>query len=146
MMRWTLGMAAGLALLPAAAAAQRTDAEAVRATVHAFHAALAAGDSTTALGHLAPDVVIHESGRSETLDEYRSGHLRADVAFAAAVRREVTDEAVATWGDAALYTARSRATGRWRERDVDAQGVETVVLVRTPEGWRIRHVHWSSRS
>jgi ketosteroid isomerase-like protein len=122
-----------------------TTQEAAVAVVRAFHTALAAGDSTTAVLHLHPDVVIYESGRAETLTEYRQGHLSSDIAFASATRREITVEAVDVRGDQALYTAESRTTGRWRDRDIDAYGTETMVLLRTPDGWRIRHIHWSSR-
>lgn len=113
--------------------------------VHGFHRALAAGDSAAALQLLHTDVVIHETGRSETLSDYRGGHLRADIAFATATQRSITDETVEVWDDTALYTATSRTTGRWRDRDVDSTGAETILLVRTPDGWRIRHIHWSSR-
>ena len=117
----------------------------VRAVVHGFHAALAAGDSSAALERLHPEVVVFESGHAESLTQYRSGHLRSDIAFASAVRREVTGEAIALWGDAALYTSEAHTTGEWRGRAIDSHGAETMVLVRTPEGWRIRHIHWSSR-
>ena len=46
---------------------------------------------------------------------------------------------------AALYTAETHTTGRWRDREIDSHGTESIVLVRTGEGWRIRHIHWSSR-
>lgn len=117
----------------------------VREVVRDFHAALAAGDSLRALGHLHPDVVIYEGGHAETLAEYRSGHLRSDIAFAGAVTREITADAVTLWNDTALYTAEAHTTGLWRDRDIDSHGTESIVLVRTPDGWRIRHIHWSSR-
>lgn len=117
----------------------------VRAVVRAFHEALATGDSLAAIGRLHVDVSIFEGGRAETLDHYRSGHLRGDIAFASATRREVTGDAVSILGDHALYTAESHTTGELRGREIDSHGTETMVLVRTPEGWRIRHVHWSSR-
>jgi hypothetical protein len=44
-----------------------------------------------------------------------------------------------------IYTARTHTMGRIGDRDVDSNGVETMVLVHTPDGWRIRHIHWSSR-
>lgn len=116
----------------------------VRSVVDAFHAALAAGDSVAALDRLHPDVLIYESGHAETFEEYRSGHLASDMAFAAAVRRERTGHSTDLWGDTALFTSESRTTGTWRGREIDARGVETMVLVRTPDGWRIRHIHWSS--
>ena len=129
-------------------AAQSSDSQAVgevRTVVEGFHAALAAGDSASALAYLHPDVVIFEGGRAETLTQYRSGHLRGDMAFASATDRQVADHAVEVAGDQALYTATSRTTGNYRDRAVDSTGTETMVLVRTDAGWRIRHIHWSSR-
>ncbi|HIF24223.1 MAG TPA: hypothetical protein EYQ27_20520 [Gemmatimonadetes bacterium] len=60
----------------------------VEAVVDAFHAAIVAGDSTTALSHLAEDVTILESGRAQNKEEYRSGHLAGDMRFAGAVPSE----------------------------------------------------------
>lgn len=145
-MRWIM-LALVSAAFPAALAAQATDAarEAeVRSVVEAFHAALAAGDSTAALQWLHGDVVIYESGHAETLSQYRSGHLGSDIAFAAATRREVTSESIHVWGDQALYLSGSRTRGQFRGREIDSHGTETAVLIRTPDGWRIRHIHWSS--
>lgn len=117
----------------------------VVSVVEAFHAALAAGDSLAALEQLHPDLLVFESGHAESLSEYRSGHLSADMGFAGATRREVTDQNVVLRGDVAMYTSVTSTTGTWREREIDATGAETMVLVRTAEGWRIRHIHWSSQ-
>lgn len=117
----------------------------VRAAVESFHSALESADSTAALRQLHRDVVIYESGHAETFAQYRAGHLRGDIAFASATSREIVDAAVTVWGDQALYTSTSRTTGQYRGREIDSRGTETMVLVRTPEGWRIRHIHWSSR-
>lgn len=117
----------------------------VRAVVEGFHSALEAGDSAAALARLHPDALIYEGGHAESVAEYRGGHLPADIAFASATTREITRESVSIWGDQALYTSESRTTGRYRGREIDSHGTETVVLVRTPDGWRIRHIHWSSR-
>lgn len=128
-----------------AARADTVDAEAVRAAVHAFHDALAAGDSAAALARLHPDVRVFEGGHAETLAEYRSGHLGADMAFSGAVDREVLEESVS--GDAgwALYLSEYRMAGTFRDEEVEARGTETMLLVRGGDGWRIRHIHWSSR-
>jgi ketosteroid isomerase-like protein len=136
----------GILLAPAMATAQEPGDQAraeVREVVHAFHAALAAGDSTAAIRQLHPDVNIYESGRAETLTDYRSGHLRSDMAYAQAVQRTRTAEDVQVWQEVALYTSQTRTTGQVRGRDIDSRGVESMLLVRTPDGWRIRHVHWS---
>ena len=44
------------------ASGQQSPEDQVVAVVDAFHAALAEGDSTTALGHLSDDVIILEGG------------------------------------------------------------------------------------
>jgi ketosteroid isomerase-like protein len=117
----------------------------VRSAVESYVRALASGDSLAALALLHPDVVIYEGGHAETREEYRSGHLRSDIAFASAVKRTVTADDVMLMGDAALYTSEYTAAGRFRDRDIDSHGTETMVLVRTADGWKIRHIHWSSR-
>lgn len=156
----TVVLTVALALLtaPAALAAQggatppsgpapSPEAEAeVREVVEGFGRALAAADSIAALGHLHPDVVIYEGGHAETLEEYRSHHLGHDIAFLQATEQATTREQVTVSGDVALSLRESATRGRYRDREVNALGTETLVLVRTPEGWKIRHIHWSSRN
>lgn len=132
----------GLAEAQVADEGERAD---VRSVVAGYARALASGDSLAALALLHPAVVIYEGGHAETRDEYRSGHLRSDIAFASAVKRTVTVDDVLLIGDAALYTSEYTVAGRFRDRDIDSHGTESMVLLRTPDGWRIRHIHWSSR-
>jgi ketosteroid isomerase-like protein len=114
--------------------------------VRAFHEALTSGDSPTALGLLAEDVVIYESGGVEaSRKEYQSHHLPADMAFASATEREVTLERSGKNGDLAWVLSRSTTTGTFREQEIHSVGTETMLLVLTSAGWRIRHIHWSSR-
>lgn len=114
-------------------------------TVVAFGAAQAAGDTAAVLALLAPDVVIYESGGVEaSRDEYRRRHLAADMAFAAAVREEIVDRRSGSAGDVAWVLTQSRKRGTFRGREIDSRGTETMVLRRTPDGWRIVHIHWSS--
>lgn len=128
------------ALPPAA----NPDSAAVVATVEAFHAALAKGDSTAALALLAPDAVVLESGDIETRAEYEAHHLGADIAFTQAVpgRRQVT--LVRVEGTVAWVAGTSITEGEFRGRPVNSQGAELMVLSRTSAGWRIRAIHWSS--
>lgn len=139
-------------LLPGAALAQEgdlpqhpADEAAVRAVVEGFHDALSAGDSTRAIGYLHPDLVVYEGGHAETLGEYRSGHLAGDMAFSGAVEFATTRDAVLSGPDFSLYLREYSITGTYRDRTIDAHGTESIVLVRTDDGWKIRHVHWSSR-
>lgn len=117
----------------------------VREVVHGFKTALAAGDSARALAYLHRDVVVYEGGHAETFGEYRAGHLRADMAFAAATSSQTLRERVVLADDMALYLSESATAGEFRGRAIDSRGAETIVLVPMPEGWRIRHIHWSSR-
>jgi len=115
--------------------------------VDAFHAALKAGDTTAALALLAPDVMIFEEGGAErSRDEYASHHLGSDAAFAAASEATVTRRSGWADGDVAWITSEGRTTGQFNGRAVDRLTVETMVLKRHADGWRIHHIHWSSRS
>ncbi len=128
---------------PAAVDAAATPA----AAIERFHAALASGDRQAALSLLDPKVVIFESGGAEmSRDEYASHHLDADMQFSRAVSSEIVHRESYESGDAAWVLTRTHTKGRFRGRDIDANGVETMVLRRDDGHWRIVHVHWSSGS
>ena len=122
-----------------------SDSTAILATVSAFHAALASGDSVAALALLAPDAVILEAGELETRAEYAAHHLAADMEFS----RTVPSQRLATLlhqdGSVAWVATTSTARGTFRDRPIASQGAELMVLSRTEAGWRIRAIHWSSR-
>jgi uncharacterized protein (TIGR02246 family) len=135
-----------LVAAPAVAQQAAQDEAAVRQVAAAFGKALAAGDSAAALALLHPDVVIFEGGAWESLEDYRKGHLRADMRFLQGLKQETLRDAVTISGDLALMTRSSATTGTSGERTVDSLGAETMVLMRTVNGWKIRHIHWSSRA
>lgn len=122
-----------------------TDSAAVAAVVEDFHAALARGDSARVLELLAPEARILEGGGVETVEEYVSHHLPADMAFAAAVERERGPLQVEVRGDLAWTISTSHAVGIYREREINSRGAELVVLSRSDGQWRIEAIHWSSR-
>jgi ketosteroid isomerase-like protein len=136
------------AAIATAAPAQATpdDSTAVARAVAAYHDALARGDSAAALELLAPDAVILEAGGRETLAEYRSHHLAADIAFARAVPSRRGAVHVTLAGSVAWAASTSETQGSFNGRPVDSRGAELMVLTRSPSGWRIRAIHWSSRS
>lgn len=123
-----------------------SDSGAVAAAIERFHGALAAGDSVAALAMLAPDAVILENGTVETRDEYRGHHLPADIEFARAVPSQRSPVWVVVRGDVAWATSTSRTRGEFRGREINSEGAELMVLTRTPAGWRISAIHWSSRT
>jgi ketosteroid isomerase-like protein len=122
-----------------------TDSAAVATAVAAFHAALRAGDSAAVLAWLAPDATILEAGGSETVAEYRAGHLPGDIAFAQATTHEPGTVTVRVRGEVAWATTVSRVHGEFRGRAIDSDSAELMVLVREATGWRIAAIHWSSR-
>ncbi len=129
---------------PGPVAADATDAT---TAVDAFHAALKAGDTAGALTFLAPDVMIFEEGGAErSRDEYASHHLGSDAAFAAATEVTVARRSGRADGDIAWITTEGRTTGQFNGRAVDRLTVETMVLKRHADGWRVHHIHWSSRA
>jgi ketosteroid isomerase-like protein len=141
---WISGLT--LILLCAAAPAAAREAMDPVATADAFGAALAAGDEAAALKLLAPDVLIYESGGQEaSREEYAAAHLKGDIEFLKGVRSQTLDRKHTVLGDLAVVTSRSRATGTYKDKPVDFLGTETLVLRRGKEGWRIAHIHWSSR-
>lgn len=141
--------------LPLAATAQvtasQTDAVSPEAggaakVVDAFHAALAKNDTSAALALLSEDVLIFEGGYVErSKAEYASHHLAADAAFASAVPSSVLRRSAYADGDTVWIASETRTTGRYKEKAVDRLSTESMVLKRGTAGWRIVHIHWSSR-
>lgn len=117
------------------------------AVVDAFHAALGSGERDAALALLTDDVMVLEEGGAErSRDEYAGHHLPADMTFAAATEAEITGRVAWVEGDIAWVLTEGRTSGAFNGRPVDRLTAETMILHRQAEGWRIRHIHWSSRA
>lgn len=115
------------------------------ATVQSFREALRAGEGERALAFLAPDVVVFEAGGAElSRDEYATHHLTADMEFSRAVRSETVSRQGGGSPDTAWVLTRYRTKGIFRDKQIDSEETETMVLRDTPAGWRIVHIHWSS--
>lgn len=114
-------------------------------TVDSFQKRLAQGDVNGAAQLLDPSVLIFESGDAETSRaEYASHHLKSDAAFLknAEVRR-LSRTGNASGNFAWVATESELKTSG--AKPVDLISTETMVLQRGPEGWRVAHIHWSSR-
>jgi ketosteroid isomerase-like protein len=124
--------------------------EAIRpvvAVVDAFHAALGSGNADAVLALLAEDVMVLEEGGAErSREEYAGHHLPADMAFAAATEAGVTRRAAWIQGDIAWVLTEGRTSGQFNGRAINRLTAETMILHRGADGWRIRHIHWSSRA
>ena len=140
------GVLVSVTALAAPAIAQvPSDSMAVAGVVDRYHRALAAGDSAAALALLSPNAMILESGGVESLREYRSHHLPADIAFARAVKGTRSPVRVTVRGDVAWTNATSTTRGIYRGKTVHSTGAELMVLTRSADGWTISAIHWSSR-
>jgi ketosteroid isomerase-like protein len=149
--RIVLTLVAAMATMPLEATAQHeghqapADSTAVAAVVVRFHAALAAGDSLAALALLADDATILESGGVETRAEYRAHHLQSDIRFEQGAKIDRGQIHVRVRGDVAWTTSTSVAQGEMNGRPVNSGSAELMVMLRTPDGWKISAIHWSSR-
>jgi ketosteroid isomerase-like protein len=121
------------------------DATAIAAAAEDFHKALSAGKRDQVMAVLQPDALIVEGGTVQTRDEYQSEHLSADIAYARAVPSTPRYVVVRQEGDVAWVTSNFTIMGRFHDKPVDNLAAETMVLTKTPAGWRIRTVHWSSQ-
>jgi ketosteroid isomerase-like protein len=117
------------------------------AVVDAFHAALGSGNAGAVLLLLTEDVMILEEGGAErSREEYAGHHLPADMAYAAATGTEVTRRRAWVESDIAWVLSEGRTSGQFNGRAVNRLTAETMILQRHADGWRIRHIHWSSRA
>jgi ketosteroid isomerase-like protein len=114
--------------------------------LNSFHAALNSGDEQTVMAVLSPDVLIFESGGAErSRAEYASHHMKSDMAFLAQMGHDEISQAASEQGDTAWIVTESRIYGRYKDKDIDIVSIETAILKRGEDGWKIEHLHWSSR-
>jgi ketosteroid isomerase-like protein len=128
----------------ASAVKSTADSVAVVRVAAQFHTALQTGDSATIKQLLAPDLRVLEGGAVETRAEYLAHHLAADIEFAKSVRSESRLTSYRREGSVAWLVSTSSAQGTFRGRAVDSVGAELMILTKTPSGWQIRAIHWSS--
>lgn len=121
-----------------------SDSAAVARTASRFHAALEAGDTGAVKTLIAPDLQVLEGGEVESRGQYFAHHLAGDIEFAKAVRSGRTVVSYTSEGNVVWLASTSTSAGNFRGREINSVGAELMVLSRTPEGWKIRAVHWSS--
>ncbi len=106
-------------------------------TVNAFGAAIKAGDGESARSFLDDNVLIYESGYVErSAEEYAGHHMPGDMKFVGAMSQETLSQTESISGDMATVVS---------DTTYNLLGTGTMVLRRDGEGWKITHIHWSSR-
>lgn len=130
---------ASLHIAPGAAAAVQV--------LDRFSAALAEGDVAAAAAFLAPDVLILETGGAEhSREEYLSGHARHDAEFLRSAGITLKRRKAEASGGLAWVGSESEIRTEKSGKPLLIHSTETAVLRKTSDGWRIVHLHWSSRT
>ena len=130
-------------LCSACALAQpRTPAE----TVDAFHAALRNKDTAGALSLLDRGLVVFEFGTADpTAEAYAFRHLPFDMDVALATRWSLQTRKAGGEGSERWVLSTYRVTGKSSDGSpIDLTMLETVLLRRSGEQFRIVHFHWST--
>jgi ketosteroid isomerase-like protein len=134
------------ATVPVAMAEVSEQARPAVAVVEQFSAALHAGDLDRVGALLADDVLILESGGAErSRAEYLGGHAIHDAAFLKAAHVQVKQRTARVDGATAWVGTESEVHTSKDGKALTLLSTETMVLKLTEAGWRIVHIHWSSR-
>jgi len=120
----------------------RTPAE----TVDAFHAALRNKDTAGALSLLDRGLMVFEFGTADpTVEAYALRHLPFDMDVAVATRWKLETRKVGGEGGERWVLSTYRVTGRQPDgKPIDLAMLETVILRRSGDAFRIVHFHWST--
>ena len=151
-MLWrTLILLPVLDLAPALADSQGAgETAAIEAWIKTYDAAFMAKDLDTLATFYHPDVTIYEgTGINNGWADYRDRHLGPELKAFSNLQFAHTDHKVTVMpgGQSAYVTSRYTIKAKMGERDLDSEGLETLVLVKMPDGaWKIRHSHTSSRA
>ena len=112
-----------------------------------FNTALSNGDLATVGSLLAADVLILESGGAErSREEYLGHHAVSDAAFLKGAHRQLLRQRARVAGEFAWVGTESELHAQKDGKPLTVQSTETMVLQQTEDGWRIVHIHWSSRT
>ncbi len=121
-------------------------AEAAAAVVDRFFAALSSGDLAQAGAQLDPAVIILESGGAEhSAAEYLGGHAKGDAQFLKGAHHVLNRRSARATGDVAGVASDSELHVEKDGKPSTIASAETMVLRSGQEGWKIVHIHWSSR-
>ncbi len=114
--------------------------------VDAFSAAIKAVKIDDAAKLLDPHVLILESGGSErSRDEYLRVHAIADAAFMQTAQQQLRYRQAQAFGEIAWVGTESAMRITKSGKTSILLSTETMVLKKTSDGWKIVHIHWSSR-
>jgi len=119
------------------------DEAAVAAAAKEFQTAMDTGDAPTVMRYLADDALMMEGGTIENRMQYEKDHLPADLEFAKGMTAKRMPVQQTVRGDVAWVRTSSEFRGTFEGKPLAILSLETMVMTREPEGWRIKALHWS---
>lgn len=123
------------------------DASAAVAVLERFSEALSAGDLDGVAAELDPGVLILENGGAErSRDEYLGAHAKHDAEFLKAAHITLKRRTAEASGDLVWVGSESEIHASKDDKMLMISSSETAVLLKTAQGWKIVHLHWSSRA
>ncbi|MEO7157636.1 MAG: DUF1775 domain-containing protein [Vicinamibacterales bacterium] len=134
---------------PAPSVQAGSDAAAVEAWLTGYDAAFMAKDLDRLATFYHPDVTIYEgTGINNGWADYRDRHIGPELKSFQNLQFGHTDIKVTMMpgGQSAYATSRYTIKAKMGDRDLDSEGLESLMLIKMPDGsWKIRHSHTSSR-
>ena len=112
-----------------------------------FHRALKSGDTARVLSMLDRELIVFEFGIADLkLEAYAFAHLPIDMDQATRTQWELQTRRMGGTGDSRWVLSTYHVTGPAGAStpSIDQTTVETVILRRIGEGFRIAHIHWST--
>jgi ketosteroid isomerase-like protein len=147
-MKSTLMALALVAVLTPSVGAQ-DEAAAITIWLQGYDVAFMAKDLDKLGAFYHPDVTAFEGGGINTgWIDYRDRHLGPELKALQnlQVGHSATKVTVLPGGQSAYATSRFTIKAKMGERDVDSEGLETLLLLKMRDGsWKIRHSHISTR-
>ena len=114
--------------------------------VNTFMASLASGQLETARQLMTPDAVVLADGQVlGNRDDYINGPAKGDSAALRSVQRELLRRDAKADGEFGWVLSEKRLRSPAATEGPSEVVTETMLLARTPAGWKITHIHWSGR-
>ena len=119
------------------------DEAAVASAVKEFQTAMDTGDGPTVMRYIADDALMMEGGTIENRMQYEKDHLPADLEFAKGMKATRKPVQQTVRGDVAWVRTSTEFRGTFEGKPLALLSLETMVMTREPEGWKIKALHWS---
>jgi ketosteroid isomerase-like protein len=117
----------------------------VTAAVKEFQTAMDTGDAPTVMRYIADDALMMEGGTIENRMQYEKDHLPADLEFAKGMKATRMPVQQTVRGDVAWARTSTEFRGTFEGKPLALLSLETMVLTREADGWKIKALHWSGR-